>query len=1130
MAAALLIIGASTAGAAIPTYYTFSEDTGATYTEITGGTLHGTGTGVDDNNYTAVAIGFTFNYDGANYTALNINSNGFVNFGTAPATNTYTPISSSAAGTQNIIAPMGNDLQCNTSGTVRSELTGVAPNRRFVIQYKDTRPWNTTGSANFQIILEETSNNIYFHYGPTTYSGAADTTEVGIKGATNADYLNRTGAAWTASSAGATNSATLPYTTAVLPDANRRFIWTYAVPSGPPNAAAAPSPANAATSVAITTNLGWAPGTGGFPTGYRLSFGTDGGGVTTPTNIVNNSDLGLVTTYDPASNLAYSTTYYWQITPYNLDGQPASPPIWSFTTAADPAISTFPYTYDFSAYTSSFQGTPPTGWFEADGQIGAPTTFLTAPTTADAAGWQADDFLNVTSPLNRSARINLFGTALNGEWIISPVFDLNAAVDYRMRFRAGLTPFSGSTATTIGTGATVNVVMSTDGGLTWSSANILDTFDNTTPVSNLGQTEIYNLAPGSDRVQFAFYARKASGTGDVNFYVDDFTVELLPTDPFPATTPSPANAATNVLRTANLTWAADPLGAAPTGYRLYFGTDGAGVTPPTNIANNSDLGLVTTYDPPGNMAYSTTYYWQIVPYDADGSATGAPIWSFTTEASPVIDTFPHTQNFASYLPAFWLEGQGNLGTPTTFSPALAAADNSSWGADGMGNVGSTGAARINLFGTTANEWLVTPQIDLGTTNDYRAKFDLSLTVFNGTGSATLGADDIFAVVISTDGGTTWNAANTLRQFTSADTIANGAGQLVTVDLSAYTGLVRLGFYAFSNALNADNDLFIDNFIIEEIPPVAPGAPVLSAPANNRTRTSLQPTFTWNAGSGGAVTNYYISLGTDGAGATTPTNVLSLADQGTATSYAHMTNLAVDTVYYWQVRATNGVGSADSPIRMFITKVGEPGPYPFEEGFDAMVEVPPVDWLLAEGALTGSVSFTRGPNSSTTITSWDQGGMNGGGVTFAGTDAMRHFSFPFNPGVQARREWLISQIIAVPASRSADTRIEFDLASGNDFGAGPGTINSTGSFSVLYSPDGSTWSSANILRTWTSADSIPGTPTTIKIPFPVSGNVRVAFYADSGVSDGDGDGITYYIDNFNVLDTPSSVEDWTLMGN
>ncbi len=78
--------------------YTFSQSSGV-YAPISGGTVHGAGTAVDDNVYNAVNIGFAFNYDGTNYTQLGINANGFIRFGGAAFTGScgYVPISSADA-------------------------------------------------------------------------------------------------------------------------------------------------------------------------------------------------------------------------------------------------------------------------------------------------------------------------------------------------------------------------------------------------------------------------------------------------------------------------------------------------------------------------------------------------------------------------------------------------------------------------------------------------------------------------------------------------------------------------------------------------------------------------------------------------------------------------------------------------------------------------------------------------------------------------------------------------------------------------------------------------------------------------------------------------------------------------
>ena len=80
-------------------------------------------------------------------------------------------------------------------------------------------------------------------------------------------------------------------------------------------------------------------------TGYKIYFGTDN----PPTNIENGTDLTTALAYD-YSGLSFATTYYWTVVPYNTLGDAQGCPVWSFVTRADPTISTFPWTEDFSVW------------------------------------------------------------------------------------------------------------------------------------------------------------------------------------------------------------------------------------------------------------------------------------------------------------------------------------------------------------------------------------------------------------------------------------------------------------------------------------------------------------------------------------------------------------------------------------------------------------------------------------------------------------------------------------------------------------------------------------------------------------------------------------------------------------
>jgi surface protein len=90
------------------------------------------------------------------------------------------------------------------------------------------------------------------------------------------------------------------------------------------------APSAGATNVSISTNLTWSPSIGA--TGYKLTIGTTSGG----TQILNNADLGNVTTYDPPNNLPYSTTIFVRITPYYATGDVLGCAFETFTTQISP--------------------------------------------------------------------------------------------------------------------------------------------------------------------------------------------------------------------------------------------------------------------------------------------------------------------------------------------------------------------------------------------------------------------------------------------------------------------------------------------------------------------------------------------------------------------------------------------------------------------------------------------------------------------------------------------------------------------------------------------------------------------------------------------------------------------------
>ncbi len=605
--------------------YTFSQATSA-YTPIVGGTVHGVATN-DDTLFPAIAIGFTFTYNDTPYTQVGICSNGYIVMGLTSGTScaVYTPISSTTY--NNLVSALGRDLQGNTTtGELRSQTQGSAPNRTYTVQWKSYRKYAATGDDfNFQITLYETTNVVEVKYGAFTVNATSSTPQVGIKGGSNSDFNNRkTTTDWTASTAGTLNTDTMTLSTSVKPPSDLTFRWTPPVVATPPNCATSFSPANLATNVSGAAILSWASG-GGAPTGYRISAGTDN----PPTNIANNVDLGNVTTYDPPGNLAYSTIHYWKIVPYNAFGNATGCSILSFTTEADPTVITFPYTQNFDSATVP---NLPSGWTRTNNN-------------ADAYQWETNTGAPRSAPNSMYIRYNT--AAAMDDWFFSPPLQLTAGTPYEVRFwyRGNSTTFIEKLEVKWGTAP--NAAGMT-GGQIFNNSNI----NFLTYTEGVGTS----ITPGSSGIYYVGW-HGYSAADQFNLYVDDVSIAALNNPPGCATSFSPANLATNVSGAAILSWANG--GGGPTGYRISFGTD----NPPTNIANNVDLGNVTTYDPPGNLAYSTVHYWKIVPYNAFGDATGCSILSFTTEADPTIGTFPYAVDFGApscVIPTGWANDPTNL--------------------------------------------------------------------------------------------------------------------------------------------------------------------------------------------------------------------------------------------------------------------------------------------------------------------------------------------------------------------------------------------------------------------------------------------------------------------------------------
>ncbi|WP_347216966.1 T9SS type A sorting domain-containing protein, partial [Chryseobacterium sp.] len=96
------------------------------------------------------------------------------------------------------------------------------------------------------------------------------------------------------------------------------------------------SPSAAATGVPLQPTITWGGITGA--TGYRITMGTTSGG----SDILNNVDLGNVTSYTHPTTLAFSTKYYYTIIAYTATLTGTACTVNSFTTQGTCPIVTYP--------------------------------------------------------------------------------------------------------------------------------------------------------------------------------------------------------------------------------------------------------------------------------------------------------------------------------------------------------------------------------------------------------------------------------------------------------------------------------------------------------------------------------------------------------------------------------------------------------------------------------------------------------------------------------------------------------------------------------------------------------------------------------------------------------------------
>jgi|GEM_PF-2949243 len=220
--------------------YSFSTATGS-YVALTNGitpTLISPFAGVfgpaDEGYANNVSIGFNFVYNGVNYSAVNLNVNGFMTLGAGFVDNpdedyfenNLTSGAVSLTGIRPVIAPLWDDMDLVNESNLKYELTGIAPNRVFTVEWSRAR-WifsATSAGISFQAKLYEGSNIIDFIYRREAGNARSASASIGITSQLvgSGNFLSVSGS----TNAAAVSSTTETADISLRPSTNQVFRFT----------------------------------------------------------------------------------------------------------------------------------------------------------------------------------------------------------------------------------------------------------------------------------------------------------------------------------------------------------------------------------------------------------------------------------------------------------------------------------------------------------------------------------------------------------------------------------------------------------------------------------------------------------------------------------------------------------------------------------------------------------------------------------------------------------------------------------------------------------------------------------------------------------------------------------------
>ena len=804
-----------------------------------------------------------------------------------------------------------------------------------------------------------------------------------------------------------------------------------------------------------------------------------------PENAEVYDELTTTDSYNELTDLLSNTTYEFYVVA-NCGGSQSQPS--NTITFVTPCayVTELPYTEGFEAdwVTEGLSNVAaPSCWININGGYNSSTYKWTRYTTASSV---YDGLVSAQSYGYTSATSS---TYVNNDFLITPAIDVEGGARLRFYAKKGSTSYNGKLKIKY-----YDVTENGDMTSAADTANFIDLVE----ISNFTTTyEEYTFdipeLPSTYRIAFA---RQDTSNGYI--YIDNVSIDYVPS----CIRPEPASVVASNITTSSATISWTDNDESHSSWNVYYrmlGTEEYIVIPVSEPSVElTDLVNAESYE-----VYVTTNC-------GNEESEGTYVTTFTTLQESV--EIPYTCDFEEVGTNGWLLRNGSctnkwyVGTPASETSGKLFITNNNGGAA--------------QYTTSATSIVVAEKLfQLGATDSVRISFDLTVggeTTYDYLKVYWLPADTVYEATTTSPyyalnsyapGTIMSNASNSSYRFLNSISTT----QNMSVTIQNNPNELRKLVFVWKNDISGGTQpgAIIDNVMVEPVgEEITCFRPVdNSLVASNIYSTSA--TISWEASDESqSAWNVYYKTSTD------ETYTMVTSDE----TSIELTDLLPQTQY--TVYVTTNCGSEESSPSTTLTFRTEctAVSVPWSEDFTTD-PITSTCWSKMNGMLSENVSLT-----STTSGTWTYSST---AVNGNSTGKIKNNVYGTN-----KSNWILTPMIDL--GESGDLyELSFDLAlTDYNYPNNPPDAAPDDKFAVVVSEDGVTWSNANVLiyadgDEDTEHNFSDFTNTFSNISFalqdaegnPLTGIVRIGFYVESTISNGDND---LFIDNVSIA--PASGEE------